>query len=246
MAISDKTRKTLWARACNRCAFCRIELVADKNEHDRNLNIGDECHIISEKEAGPRYNKNQKDFDEYDNLILLCKNHHKTIDELHETYTVELLKTIKKNHEYWASHILEKARSGEKNKTKFIYRITSGKQLVDIINELGAYHFDHDELKTQEEVTLIGAFLQNLKDWGDVTGMGAIEHNQLVQLGFDLNKEIQEIENLGFFIFGERATKKMTNSQKDDLGTWDIGTILVIRKDNSAIVDMMKLVVQFG
>lgn len=245
MAISDKTRKTLWARACNRCALCRIELVSDKNEHDRNLNIGDECHIISEKENGPRHDKNLTEYDEYDNLILLCKNHHRTIDELHETYTVEILKTIKKNHEYWVSHILEKARSGEKSRGRFIYRITSGKELVDIINEVGAYQFDHDELKTQEEVTTIGCFLQNLKDWGDITGMGAIEHTQLIQLGFDLNREIHEIENLGFLIFGERSNKKMTNSAKDDLGTWAVATVLVIRGNNEAIIDMSKIVAQF-
>ena len=31
--------------------MCRIELVAERNEHDHNLNIGDECHIISSKPA---------------------------------------------------------------------------------------------------------------------------------------------------------------------------------------------------
>lgn len=95
MPITDKNRKTLWARSGNRCAMCRTELVAEKNEDERNLNIGDECHIISKRPTGPRHNSNYgKDYDDYDNLILLCKNHHKTIDELWETYTVNLLKNV--------------------------------------------------------------------------------------------------------------------------------------------------------
>ena len=35
MAITDKTRKTLWARQGNRCSMCRTELVSERNEHDR-------------------------------------------------------------------------------------------------------------------------------------------------------------------------------------------------------------------
>lgn len=96
MAISSKTRKTLWARSGNSCAMCRTKLIAERNEHNRNLNVGDECHIISEQLTGPRHtSKYDKGYDNYDNLILLCKNHHKTVDELKETYTVELLKALK-------------------------------------------------------------------------------------------------------------------------------------------------------
>src|SRR5262245_37722206 len=127
MAISDKTRKTLWGRSGNSCAMCRTELVAEKNEHDRNLNIGDECHIISSKQNGPRHDSNYKnDFDEYDNLILLCKNHHKTIDELWETYTVALLKTIKANHEKWVKDALEKAKTNKRKQSlSVLERITN-------------------------------------------------------------------------------------------------------------------------
>ena len=55
MAITNKTRKLLWGRSGNRCAFCKIELVAEKDHNNVNLNLGEECHIISSKIKGPRH-----------------------------------------------------------------------------------------------------------------------------------------------------------------------------------------------
>jgi len=236
MAIIDKTRKILWGRSGNRCAFCRIELVHEKDEHDVNLNIGEECHIVSSKELGPRYLIDFGDYDDYNNLILLCRNHHRTIDEQKETYTTEVLKLVKKNHENWIKITIDTARNKtNKPKTKYYPRITSGKQIIDIVNSIGAANFDHDELKTQEEVYTISQFLGNLNDWSELTGIAGVEKVDEIQYGFDLNKEIELIENLGFYIFGCRETVRMTNDKKEDLGIWDIATILVLRQTNPAI-----------
>jgi hypothetical protein len=63
--------------------------------------VGDECHIVSPKEQGPRFEgpfpKDQ--VDEPANLILLCRVHHKMVDDQCETYTVEVLRLLKANHE---------------------------------------------------------------------------------------------------------------------------------------------------
>jgi Predicted restriction endonuclease len=239
MAITDKNRKTLWARSGNRCAMCRTELVAERNEHDRNLNIGDECHIVSEQPKGPRHDsKYEKDFDDYENLILLCKNHHKTIDELWETYTVDLLKTIKINHENWIKTVIDNAkRKGKKGESRLLPRITTGKQIVDIIREVAAYQFDHCDFNSQEEADFVSGFLQNIQDWGEVSGFGDFEIGRQIQLGYDLNKDIEELEQHGFFLFGERRSTRMTNANKDDLGIWDVATLIVLRKDNPLIIN---------
>lgn len=247
MAITDKSRKTLWARSGNRCAMCRAELVAERNELNKNLNIGDECHIISEKTGGPRYVSDYtSSYDDYDNLILLCKNHHRTIDELYETYTVELLRTIKSNHENWVRITLDIANNKtKKNPIQYLPRIRTGKQLVDIIKEAHAFQFDHDEFKTQEETDLISGFLQNLQDCGDLSSFSGMEIGQMSQLGFELNGQVKEIEEADFLIFGERKISRMTNDKKEDLGIWDIAVIVVLRKDNSAIIDLEKIAAQF-
>lgn len=248
MAITNKTRKTLWARSGNRCAMCRTELVAEKNEHNRNLNIGDECHIISEKTNGPRHKVDYgKDYDEYENLILLCKNHHKTIDELWETYTVDLLKIIKSNHENWIKTVIDNAKRKTVSKSqRVLNRLMTGKQIVDIINDVSAYQFDHDEFKTEEEADFVSGFLQNLQEWGEVSGFGDFEIGRQIKLGFELNKEIEELESRGFFIFGERRKSRISNANNDDLGLWDIAVLVVLRQDNPKIINVDKLAVEFN
>ncbi len=55
MSISVKTRKMLWGKAANRCAFidCKRELVMDETETDDPSIIGEECHIIAREDDGP-------------------------------------------------------------------------------------------------------------------------------------------------------------------------------------------------
>jgi hypothetical protein len=107
LAISEKIRKMLWAKSGNRCAICKIELITEQ-ETDSNLNIGEECHIISSKSKGPRHKPNLNDYDTFDNLILLCRNHHKEIDTLIDSFPEEILRYMKQNHENWVQKTLKK------------------------------------------------------------------------------------------------------------------------------------------
>lgn len=99
MAITSKTRKELWAKSGNRCAICKKELVNQISEDEGSFIIGDECHIISSSAEGPRHKSGIEDYDSYENLLLLCKNHHREIDENCASYTEELLHYIKTSHE---------------------------------------------------------------------------------------------------------------------------------------------------
>lgn len=103
MGISLKTHKILWARSGNRCAICKNELIVDSaNPADDPSVIGDEAHIIARKEAFTRGDYEPltpEQRDHYSNLILLCKIHHKQIDDQPAYYTVERLREIKSVHE---------------------------------------------------------------------------------------------------------------------------------------------------
>ena len=83
MTISDKTRKILWGKSGNQCAKCRIKLVVNATEADDQSLVGEECHIVSSKAGGPRFDPTfpTSRLDEYENLILLCRVDHKTIDD---------------------------------------------------------------------------------------------------------------------------------------------------------------------
>lgn len=123
MGISLKTHKLLWGKSANRCAICKIELYEDITEIDDEALIGEECHIVAQKEDGPR-GKSELSLEERDklnNLILLCRNHHKIVDTQVHEYTVEKLTQLKISHEQYV---------------KNTFSVQQDKELMDIISTL--------------------------------------------------------------------------------------------------------------
>lgn len=92
------TIRALFAKSRNVCAFpkCEHQLVEGDN-----LYVGDICHIEAAKPQGPRYNPHSTDDERrgYSNLILLCLAHHRRIDFDENTYTVEVLRRMKRRGE---------------------------------------------------------------------------------------------------------------------------------------------------
>jgi hypothetical protein len=105
VAITQRTIKMLWGRAAARCAFgeCQRLLVIDETEADEEALIGEMCHLAADSPDGPRGDAPvpMDRRDDYDNLILLCRNHHAEIDAQPATYTIERLRTLKSEHEKW-------------------------------------------------------------------------------------------------------------------------------------------------
>ncbi len=95
----------LWGRAAARCAFpeCRTQLYVDETETDDAALIGENCHIVGSSEDGPRGDNPlpASSRDKYGNLILLCRNHHRVVDQQPGKYTVEFLHSLKEEHERW-------------------------------------------------------------------------------------------------------------------------------------------------
>ncbi|UKY36969.1 hypothetical protein [Pantoea dispersa] len=91
------TLRTLFLRSGNQCSFpeCNIELINSYGQY-----VGNVCHIEAAEKGGERFNASQTDEERrsYNNLILLCANHHLiTNDE--KAYTVQVLQSMKSNHE---------------------------------------------------------------------------------------------------------------------------------------------------
>ncbi len=104
-SYSDRTLKQLWGRAAGRCALpnCRVELLVDATDFDPVVVIGDIAHIEASSSSGPRANtsKSRKERDEYENLILLCKNCHARIDGQKKSNSVEYIRALRNDHEAW-------------------------------------------------------------------------------------------------------------------------------------------------
>lgn len=128
MGITIPTRNALYAKSGNRCAYpgCNQILIDDIN----NSNI---CHIISEKPNGPRHDPNYIDYDNEENLILLCRNHHNEVDTNVEEYSVDILHVMKERHEQLILELVE--NNSEFNNLKGI--LLKGIDDYDIIDIIG-------------------------------------------------------------------------------------------------------------
>ena len=104
----DRDRKILWAKSGNRCAICRRLLIEKGNKIDQESVVGDECHINGQKKSAARFveNHNNLRINSYENLILLCKIHHKLVDDQVHTFTTDYLHEIKSAHEKWVNDTL--------------------------------------------------------------------------------------------------------------------------------------------
>ena len=238
MAISDKTRKALWAKSGNRCSICKVELVQNEKHAGVNLIIGEECHIVSAKEKGPRGNVKEdlNDFDSFENLLLLCANDHKKIDEFTDIYTVEKLKSIKKLHENWVKTTLDRdvtAFSNDELNIKSLPRIITGQQLVNLIASAHIFDFSNDELKTKEEAELIGQLFQQLTDYGDALDL--MEIKERIALAVELNSNIEELENAGFLLFGLKRSVRL-HKDKVDVGIYNIASLVAVKNESPSIV----------
>jgi hypothetical protein len=77
---------------------------------DRESIVGEECHIRARSPLGPRGTDGFSDhLDEYDNLLLLCRVHHKQVDDQRTTFPITKLRQIKADHEEWVRSTLEGA-----------------------------------------------------------------------------------------------------------------------------------------
>jgi hypothetical protein len=106
--INQKDIKLLWGRSGNRCAICKTELTQDKNSATASFTLGEQAHIVGEKEGAARGKSvlTLSQRNSYHNLILLCPNHHTEIDSNEDDWPVEILHNIKSSHELWVSETL--------------------------------------------------------------------------------------------------------------------------------------------
>src|SRR5260221_2004561 len=92
MTIADKDIKILWGRAAGHCSApgCGLALTA-LLENSGPVIIGEMAHVIGRKPCAARNNAAVGANDAYDNLILLCPNHHTMVDKAEADYPTDLL-----------------------------------------------------------------------------------------------------------------------------------------------------------
>lgn len=93
---SERDVKRLFALSGNRCAFPKCEAAIAEGTSL----VGEICHIKADKPGGPRYDIAQTEAQRqaFENILLMCANHHKVIDD-EDAYSVERLLKMKSEHE---------------------------------------------------------------------------------------------------------------------------------------------------
>lgn len=246
MSVTDRTRKVLWGRSGNRCAICKHELVGNATANDDESVVGDECHIISPQTGGPRYDPSypHEKVDSYESLILLCRTHHKMVDDQVATFTPGILRQMKLNHDIWVS---EKLSAGEKPRTlklrrsrrgipRFLSRMTTGKEVLDLVTRVMSYSMDHEELQSEEEVALVGGFFQTVRDLGDLSD--DFEPVDRVSIAYRLTGYLHELEESGFLVFGGREVQLLEGGTHPVPSPWPIAIICVLRKGNRMVQEV--------
>jgi hypothetical protein len=129
-APSEQTIKKLFALSGNICAFpgCQSPIIESSGTV-----TGEICHICARSSNGPRFDEKQTDKQRhsFENLILLCRRHHKIIDAEFEVYSVDALQEMKKIHEGVVG------RSEEAEDTFFAKILINDHNRISISNESG-------------------------------------------------------------------------------------------------------------
>jgi hypothetical protein len=216
MSITDKTRKVLWGRSGNLCAFCKAHLVIDASTEDSESVVGDECHIVSGATYGPRHDPAfaSDSIDDLSNLLLLCRVHHKLVDDQPETFTAETLRQLKANHEKWVKERLGRSDQPEPvrvvRKTSEIPQhlllVSSAKALLDLASGCHGRYDDYPDDLTETELDGVGSFLQNLTDWVD---LGLDEPFERINAQKALAGNMSELDQLGLRVYIAREKQEL-------------------------------------
>lgn len=115
--IDSKERLLLWVRAGGRCEFdgCNAYQLAHPLTQTSGV-FGQAAHIVAFKLGGPRGRDQSRpaSINDAANLMLLCPQCHKLIDDHPERYPVEALKEYKRRHE---SRIFQLTELGPEGRT---------------------------------------------------------------------------------------------------------------------------------
>jgi hypothetical protein len=93
------------------CAFpgCHKRLYEDGTDKDDAANLGEAAHIVGEKLGAARHDPNYPSdkLNKYENLLYLCRDHHRLIDMQGNTYTTDQIRGWKTEHENKFSEMIE-------------------------------------------------------------------------------------------------------------------------------------------
>jgi len=239
MPITTRDRKLLWARAGGVCTLCKSRLTEDAKGDDRDVVLGEEAHIVSEEQNGPRFRLMPKgEVDTYANLLLLCPSDHKIVDGQVTYYTEQRLQDLKREHEQWVIYRFSptpppiRVRDPEVSKPIALQRVDTGKGLLHIASHKYAIHHDNSEPRSVEEAELMGAFLQSVTDYNDI--WDDIGPNGRIQAEFSMTEEITRLRDVGLVVYAGTRNHILEGGVRAP-SPWPVAYVVISRSDEEVI-----------
>jgi hypothetical protein len=225
MPISDRTRKILWVKAGGRCSICQEQVVTDDTETDDPSVFGEEAHIVGQSPNGPRAG-NVADVHAYANLILLCRKHHKQVDDQVGYYTVERLREIKRQHEEWVASLGETTDPGPvrlipdptRPSKKMLTLVTNGTELWRFVRGSHSFFPKSSYGLSDENEELLAAFFDNLRDWMDAGDLDSYRDELHARRALDEN--IEELTKAGFVVGARERFLLLTGGVNSAPSPW--------------------------
>ena len=125
--ITEPKKLILMGLCGGKCEFrgCEKSIVEDMLTGDK-VNFSNYAHIIASSANGPRGDKilSSKLSNDVNNIMVLCRDHHKEIDDLPEKYTVDILKNMKSEHENYVREIMKIKKERKVMGIKYTFSIS--------------------------------------------------------------------------------------------------------------------------
>jgi len=157
----------LIADSGGRCNFPGCgEKVIFEYEDGTFVKIVEFCHIIGESPKGPRGHPNFSELEKEnpENIILLCANHHKIIDNNIDEYPVDILKQMKTNHTQWVNERLDGLKDAVWTLILHSGNVT-GTGAPNLDKELIFQDFFGSHIISETEAIIFDEFLTKTKNW---------------------------------------------------------------------------------
>lgn len=218
MSISSTVRKSLWAQSGNKCAICGEILT--KTQFGTNIICGEECHIVSAKPNGPRH-RELTDYDVIENLILLCQEHHKMIDDNPEKFNEEYLKNLKLLHE-----AKNKVSRNENNlNTLVLTNVKDPKILVRFLSGAEQYATDFPS-DHKKDFPLFEEFFELINDFDVLEDYSEFKRMEFIEPSF------RKILGKGYFVLC---------GQQNNYGKYGLKTVFVFIRTKEQLTEYTKI-----
>jgi hypothetical protein len=244
VTVSEKTRKIIWVEAGGRCAVCRRQVLTEGTETDDPSIFGEEAHIIARSQGGPRAGGLPEDqLDSHENLILLCREHHKQVDDQPNHFTVERLRQIKQAHKEWVASLgtdgpraMRLVPDPSFPESELLKLIFTGSALWAMLRQAYELKYALPDRMGEEDESLVVEFIDLVRDYMDIAGdfHSARDHRDAEKA---LGSYISRLGERGLFVGATTRRMLLTGGVSKEPLSWPVVTIEIQPVAVAQVVD---------